>query len=100
MAIDFDPNAKPKKSGERLWATYREWRSPKFKIHNSKGQAKQALGYTSSGIAVYYRDSLESDWVKVGELPSWYSYDRTTPGWSFERDKAERELKDKMDAIA
>lgn len=100
MAIDFDPNAKPKKPGERLWATYRKRRSPEFKIHNAKGHAKAALGWSRYDMAVYHRPSEDSEWVKVGELPGVYSYDLRDPNWRVVSAQREIELKDEMDAIA
>ena len=98
--IDFDPNAKSKKSGERLWATYRKWRSPEFKIHNAKGHAKAALGWSRFDMAVYHRPSEGSEWVKVGELPGIYSYDRSDSNWRVVSAQRENELKGKMDALA
>lgn len=98
--IDFDPNALPEQKKSQLWATYRANRTPKFKIHNGKGQAKQALDWASwCSVTVYYRPRLDLIWTEVGTLDR-NDYDRTNPSWRTDMAHDSARLKDKMDAIA
>lgn len=96
----FDPNAVPERKKNQLWATYRADRrtGPKFKIHNGKGQAKQALDWANwSPVTVYYRSSLDSLWQTVGTLDR-NDYDRTDASWRTKMNADSKALKDAMDA--
>lgn len=100
MSVSFDPNAQPERNKSQLWATYRYDRTPKFKIHSGKGQAKQALDWANwCSVTVYRRDDLDSDWTEVGTL-SRTDYDLTNPSWRRDMSNDSKLLKDKMDAIS
>lgn len=59
----FDPNRPQSYNQNPIWATYCPTRSPKFKIHNNRGQAINAFTYKDF-IILYALDENDR-WMEV-----------------------------------
>lgn len=60
----FDPNSPT----VGVWATYIPSRKPKFKVHKTRGHAKSAFHYVSTGILY---ESVDGEWVERHRSDGW-----------------------------